>query len=435
MQIVVLGLNHVTAPIEVREKINFTVSRQKEALEKLMTDDFFKESVILQTCNRSEIYAVVPSIEGARDKLVAFVQSFHELEPGSLDSHLYFHEGPHVVHHAFRVAASLDAMVVGETQILGQVKDAYLLALELEKTDMLLNKLFRQAIQVGKRVRTETNLGALPVSVGYAAVELASKIFGNLDHRTTMIIGAGETAELVLRSLVSRGVKTVLVANRTRERALELSKRFGGQTVPFADMMDALADIDIVISSTAAPHFVISSDELSQLAQRRKNRPLFLVDIAVPRDIPPEAEKLENVFLYNIDDLKRVVDQNMQQRTEEVEAAEEIVLSGVTSFSAWLSSLEVVPTIVSFRKKLEDIRQAEMEKLFSKMKTLGDDEKKEIAKFSESLLNKVLRSPTVNLRKSASEKKGLELMSSLRDLFDLDREKQDSKNQKPGIGA
>ncbi len=428
MQIVVIGLNHVTAPIEVREKVNFTTCRQKEALEALMTDGFFKESVILQTCNRSEIYAVVPSVEGAREKLVAFIESFHDIEPGSLDSHLYFHEGSHAVHHVFRVAASLDAMVVGETQILGQVKEAYLLALELEKTGMLLNKLFRQAIQVGKRVRSDTNLGALPVSVGYAAVELASKIFGSLDHRSTMIIGAGETAELVLRSLVSRGVRIVLVANRTRERAEALSEKFGGQVVPFSEMMDALTDIDIVISSTAAPHFVMKSEELSQLAQRRKSRPLFLVDIAVPRDIPPEAEKLENVFLYNIDDLKRVVEQNMQQRTEEIEAAEEIVASGVRSFSSWLNGLEVVPTIVSFRKKLEDIRQSEMERFFSKMKTLGDEEKEEISKFSESLLNKVLRSPTANLRKSASEKKGLELMSSLRALFDLDHEKGDSKN-------
>ncbi|UCF78302.1 MAG: glutamyl-tRNA reductase [Candidatus Eiseniibacteriota bacterium] len=426
MQIVVLGLNHVTAPIEVREKINFTVSRQKSALETLTTDGFFKESVILQTCNRSEIYAVVPTLEQAEERLVKFLESFHSLERGSLNSHLYFYEGSRAVQHAFRVAASLDAMVVGETQILGQVKDAYLLALELEKTDLLLNKLFRQAIQVGKRVRTETNLGALPVSIGYAAVELAVKIFGGLDQRSTMIIGAGETAELVLRSLVKRGVKVVLVTNRTQERAVELSKRLGGQVVPFAAMMDALTDVDIVISSTAAPHYVMSSEQLSELVHKRKNKPLFLVDIAVPRDIPPDADKLENVFLYNIDDLKRVVEQNMQQRTEEVEAAEKIVLSGVASFSSWLNGLEATPTIVSFRKKLESIRDSEVERLFSKVKTLDDDQKREIEKFSESLLNKVLRPPTVNLRKSASEKKGLELMSSLRILFDLDKKQGDS---------
>ncbi len=303
MHIVVAGLSHKTAPVEVREKLSFGENRLEEALHHLVAHEHLSEAVIISTCNRTEVYLV------------------------------------------YRVVSSLDSMVVGEAQILGQVKSAYSHAFEAGVTNVVLNRLFRQALSVGKKVRTETEIGESAVSISYAAVELAKKVFEDLEGRVVMVIGAGEMSELTAMHLVESGASSVLVSNRTFERAVEIAKRFGGKAVKFDAMLNHMVDADIVISSTGAPHFVLKREDVALIMHRRRGKPIFFIDIAVPRDIDPEVNKLDNAYLYDIDDLQAVVNTNIAERDREGQRAELIIDKEVEDFAAWLNSLEVVPTI------------------------------------------------------------------------------------------
>jgi glutamyl-tRNA reductase len=310
-------------------------------------------------------------------------------------------------------------MIVGEPQILGQVKGAYRAARELKSTGLILNRLFEQSFNVAKRVRTETGISENAVSVSFAAVELAKKIFGELDGKVTLLIGAGEMIELAARHLMAQGVDTVLVANRTYERAVDLATQFNGEAVKFEGLHDELRRCDIVISSTGAPHFVVRRDLASKVIADRGNKPMFFIDIAVPRDIEPSVNEIDNCYLYDIDDLHSVVEANMAERAREARKAEGIIKGEVSQFFQWVDHLEVIPTIVNLRKKLDEIRRVEMEKTLERMEGLDEKDRQAIEKMTASIINKVTHQPITNLKKMAETEKGHEYLKALRELFDL----------------
>jgi len=358
MNIIALGLNHRTAPVELRERLAVTETRLPEALARLKRWPGIDEGVILSTCNRVELYAVAKDtaygLESLREYMVTIDSG---VNPEQIEPHLYRLEGAEAIRHLFRVTASLDSMVVGEPQILGQVKDAFEAGLLQKSTSVVLNKVVKKAISVGKRVRTETKIAENAVSVSYAAVELAKKIFQNLAEKTVLLVGAGEMGKLAARHLISAGVSHVMITNRNYDRALDVAKRFNALPVPFNEFHHEMAGADIVICATAADSFVISPDDVQRALHSRKNRPMFLIDISDPRNIDPAVGALDNAYLYNVDDLQGHVVTNMDQRLREALKAEEIVRSEVPSVVTWLKSLEVVPTIVALRRKADEIQR------------------------------------------------------------------------------
>jgi glutamyl-tRNA reductase len=420
MHLIVVGLSHKTAPIEIREKLTFPEHRQEEALSLLSASDEVAEAAILSTCNRTEIYTVCSSLEGGRAAILDFLADYHELDRHELARYLYDSEDAAVVLHLFRVVASLDSMVVGEAQILGQCKDAYECALEYGSTGRVLNKLFRQSFQVGKRVRTETEIGESAVSISYAAIELAKKVFNTMDGKTVLILGAGKMSELTAKHLVANGVRNVLVANRTFERAEELAKRFDGKPIAWDDMLARMHDADIVISSTGAPHYVVTKEMVSGAMKGRSGRPLFLIDIAVPRDIEPTVNDVGGAYLYDIDDLNGVVESNLDERMKEARRAEAIIEEEMAEFGAWLEGMEVVPTIAAIRTRAEKIRQAEYERALKRLGGLSEKELATVEKLTESIVNKMLHDPTSGLRQAAGRKDGYEMVETVRRLYALD---------------
>jgi len=418
MHLVLVGLSHKTAPVEIREKLTFPADRQPDALSRLTSGPEINEAVIVSTCNRTEIYAVATSADGGTDAVIDFLCDYHALDRHELVRSLYIVTGDAVVRHLFRVIASLDSMVVGEAQILGQVKEAYDHAFNAGVTDRAFNKLFRQSFEVGKRVRTETAIGESAVSISYAAVELAKKVFDCLNGRTILILGAGKMSELTAKHLVSNGVTRVLVANRTFARAEELAARFSGTPVPYETLYEHIGDADIVISSTAATEYVITKADLARVAKSR-NRPLFLIDIAVPRDIDPGVNDLGGVFLYDIDDLSGVVSSNLEERMAEARKAEGIIDEEIAAFFGWLESMEVVPTVAAIRAKAEAIRQMELEKAFRRL-DLSEKDAKTVDALTCAIVNKMLHGPTARLKKAASGKDGYVYMDVARELYGLD---------------
>ncbi len=300
----------------------------------------------------------------------AFLAEYHEVQPEEIDANLYSYQGEEAIRHLFRVASSLDSMVLGEPQILGQIKTAYGYAAEFKTAGLILNRFLHKAFSVAKRVRTETAIASNAVSVSFAAVELARKIFDRLDNKGVMIIGAGEMCELAARHFVTNGVSKVLVTNRTFERAEKLAVEFNGKAVPFEYFVDHLAEVDIVMTSTGAPNFILGQRQMEEVLKRRKNRPMFLIDIAVPRDIDPKVNDLDNAYLYDVDDLQGVVQANLKERQKEASKAEAIVEQEIGQFHLWLGNLEVKPTIIALRRKLEEIRQQELDKTFGNLKDL-----------------------------------------------------------------
>lgn len=422
MHLTLVGLSHKTAPIEIREKLTFPPHRQAEALTALTRGTEVAEAVILSTCNRTEIYAVTAT-EAGSDAVIDFVCEYHDLDRAALSHYLYVIDGGAVVKHLFRVVSSLDSMVLGEAQILGQVKDAYEAACDNSKTGRVLNKLFRQSFEVGKRVRTETAIGESAVSISYAAVELAKKVFDTLEGRTILIVGAGKMSELTAKHLVSQGVRSVLVANRTYERAVELAERFEGEAIRYDDLFDRMRTADIVISSTGAPHFVIGKADVAPVVRGRR-APLFFIDIAVPRDIDPEVNTLSNVFLYDIDDLNGVVESNLEERMREARHAEVIIDEEIGVFDRWLESMEVVPTIAAMRAKAEAMRQEELGRAIRRLGGLSAKELECVEMLSQAIVNKMLHEPTARLRSAATEKDGYTYVEAARHLYGLDAEEE-----------
>lgn len=421
MYITTLGLSHKTAPIEIREKVS--LEREiDEALRSLIDKENVKEAVIISTCNRTEIYSVLLDIDEGKKEILDFLSKKSKVDLKKLEPLTYLYEGKHAIRHLFEVSASLDSMVVGEAQILGQLKEAYALASELQATDVIFNRLFRRAFRVGKRVRTETPIGESAVSISYAAVELAKKVFEDLKGRTVMIVGAGKMSELTAKHLKDQGVASVLVSNRTHDKAVELAKTFGGKAVKFDDLNKEMAAADIVISSTAAPHPVILKDSMAQAMKARRNKPIFIIDIAVPRDVEPEVNTLYNVYLYDIDDLQNVVENNLAQRQKAAKYAEEIIAEEIKQFTGWLSSLEVAPTISELKEISEKIREEELEKVLARLHGLDEHDQEHIKALSNVLMNRLLHEPIVRLKELAKHKDGYTYIESLRHLFGLNTE-------------
>jgi glutamyl-tRNA reductase len=423
MAIIVVGLSHKSAPIEVREKLNFPENSIPDALRKLMTYEGTRECLIVSTCNRVEIYASVNDTARGIDRIKQFISDYHNLSRDVLEQSLYVYPDAQGVRHTFRVASSLDSMVLGEAQILGQLKDAFDIALKTKTTSTILNKLIKKAISVAKRVRTETKLAEGAVSISSAAVELAKKIFGVLEGKRVMLLGAGEMAELAAQHLLGNGVKNIMVANRTFERAEELAKEFNGDAIRFEHFPDALVMVDILICATGAPHYVVNRDMVTRALKERRNKPIFMIDISNPRNIDPEVDKVDNVYLYDIDDLQSKVDVNAEGRAKEAEKAEELVTLEVETYLQWERGLDAVPTIVDLREKVEDIRKREIDKTLASMNDLSEDQKRAMDIMSQSIVNKLLHAPLVVLRKAAATAgESDNTIAIARRLFNLDRE-------------
>ncbi len=423
MGIIVVGLSHKTAPIEVREKLNFPESTLPDALRKLMTYEGVRESLIMSTCNRMEIYASVQDSAKGIDRIKQFISDYHGLSREALEHSLYVYPDAQGVRHTFRVASSLDSMVVGEAQILGQLKDAFDIALKSKTTSTILNKLIKKAISVAKRVRTETRLAEGAVSISTAAVELAKKIFGDMVGKTVMLLGAGEMAELAAQHLLGNGVKNIMVANRTFERAEELAKEFKGDAIRFEHFPDSLVMVDILICATGAPNYVVRREMVSRALKERRHKPIFLIDISNPRNIDPDVDKVDNVYLYDIDDLQSKVDVNTEGRAKEAARAEELVTLEVETYLQWERALDAVPTIVDLREKVEDVRKRELDKALGSLNGISEDQKRAVEAMSQAIVNKLLHAPLVVLKQAASmPDTGDNTIAVARRLFNLDKE-------------
>ncbi len=420
MNILLVGMNHKTAPLEIRERLTLSCSDGPGPLIEIKCIPHITEALYLSTCNRVEVLAVTENSEEAEQSLKHFVFNHGNLSQEEMQACLYIYRDREAVRHLFRVASSLDSLVMGEPQILGQVKDAYRLSVTHGAASLMLNKILHHTFKVAKRVRTETGIAANAASVSYAAVELAKKIFGALKGKTILLIGAGEMSELAARHLIGNGAERLLIANRTYARAEALATAFGGEPISFESIGEKIRGVDIVISSTGATGFVLTADMVTAALKRRKNRLLFLIDIAVPRDIDPAAGRIENVYLYNIDDLQAIVDENMQNRKKEAEKAEAVIAEEVDRHVDWLNSLEVVPTIVSLRKKLEGIVKLELERSGTWFRNLSEDDRKNIEILANSIVNKILHEPTVGLKEESRDRTEKQYVAAVRRLFGLD---------------
>lgn len=417
---ILLGVNHKTTPVEVREKIALS-DGYGEPLRKLKKVPGCRECYLLSTCNRVELLVVGEEGPELEERLIRFLFG----ETVSIDDcrdYIYLYSGIEAVSHLFSVAASLDSLVVGEAQILGQIKEAYRFASEEKTTGPLLNKVMHKAFSVAKRIRTETGIGSSAVSISSAAVELARKIFGDLRDKRVLLVGAGEMAELAAQHLVGQGVVSVTVANRTLSRAVDLAKRFKGRAVAFDELIEQLEHADIIISSTGAPSIILAKDQVRPVMRARRNRPLFFIDIAVPRDLDPALNELENVYLYDIDDLGQVVEMNRSERDREAQKAGRIVEEETIKFSRWLDSMALTPTIMDLRGMADTICRQEMEKTLSRLPDLSEGERKALEKMLSSVTAKLLHGPLQYLKSSdcGGRDHGQVKVETLRNVFGLD---------------
>lgn len=435
MNILAIGLNHKTAPVEVRERLAFTGSRLRQALFALAEcrarhDGVLRESAILSTCNRTEIYALAEDAVRGREYLVRFLSEQQGLPPAQFESPLYTCEDEEAVNHLFSVAAGIDSMIVGENEILGQVREAYSLASASKAVGPVLARLFRKSITVGKRARTETAIGRDAISISYAAVELAKKFFEDLSSCRALVVGAGETSELTLKNLMENGIGEISVINRTRRKAEAIARQCGGQALGFGRIAQALCSADIVISSTAAPHPVIRSQAVERAMGLRQQRPLLLVDIAVPRDVDREVSHIDNVHLYDIDDLEKVVETNLERRRRQIPKVRAIIHKEQTDFMAWFRALEVLPTITSLRARAEEIRLAELQKALRRLGPLPERQRSIVEALSLGIVNKLLHSPIVNLKGRANGQQSRLYAAVLQELFALEGgESQDRQSE------
>ena len=420
MDILVVGLNHKTAAIEIREKVAFDGPKLDEANKILKNSNAVKESIILSTCNRVEIYAGVNDANSGIEGIKDFISDFHKVPKDLLAKSLYIHKGYEAIRHMYRVASSLDSMVVGEPQILGQLKDAFDTALKNKTTGVILNKLMRKAVSVAKRIRTETGIAESAVSISFAAVELAKKIFDDLSSKAFMLIGAGEMAELAARHLINNGVKDVFVTNRTMSRAEELAHEFHGKAIPFDGFVQELLHTDIVICSTGAPDYILMKEQAHKTMKDRKQKPMFIIDISVPRNIDPRINDLDNVYLYDVDNLQGIVDSNIQVRSKEAEKAEQIVDEEIDSFLKWNASLSATPTILALRNMAEGIRKSELEKTLKKLGPMEEDRIKAIDNLTVSIVNKLIHPPTASLKSEEEDKE--QMLDIVQKIFNLEIE-------------
>lgn len=420
MQVIVVGVNYKTAPVEIREKLAFSEAELGEAMQRLAKQKSVLENVIVSTCNRTEIYAVVDQPHTGRYYIKAFLAEWFGLEAEAIAPYLLVFEGEAAVGHLFRVAAGLDSMVLGETQILGQVKDSYLLAQEIGTTGTIFNHLFKQAVTFAKRAHSETGIGAHAVSVSYAAVELAKKIFGRLADKHVLIIGAGKMGALAAQNLYGSGVGKVTVVNRTLEKAKQLAAQFAGEAKPLSELSCALLEADIVISSTGAKGYMLTKEMVAPLEKMRKGRPLFMVDIAVPRDLDPALAELETVFLYDIDDLQDVVAANLAERQKAAARIETMMEAELVAFSQWLQTLGVVPVIAALREKALAIQAETMKSLERKLPHLSERDWKVLNKHTKSIINQLLRDPILQAKELAASPNAGEALELFMKIFNIE---------------
>lgn len=415
-----VGLNHKTAPLAVRERLFAGCQEQTNLLGDLKAIEGVREILHLSTCNRVELVASLEDEERTLPLLQSFLARYGGLTDEEAAACLYTYRDREAIRHLFRVTSSLDSLVMGEAQILGQVKDAYRQALAQNATGVVLNRLLHRAFRAAKRVRTETGIAANPVSVSFAAVELAKKIFGTLAGKKILIVGAGETAELTCTHLVGNGAEDLTVVNRSPAQARLLAEKFHGEARGLEELGEVLCDVDIVISSTGAPSHVVTGEMVRRSLHKRKNRLLFLVDIAVPRDIDPAADDVDNVYLYNIDHLQDIVDENIKNRRREALKAEAIIEEEVEHYTGWLRELEAVPTIVSLRSKAESIVRTEMEKASGWMASLENEDREKVQALVQGIVNKMLHAPVAVMKEESAEFASQDIVAAARQLFRLD---------------
>lgn len=435
-QLVSVGTSHHVAPIEFREKLAFSEEQLIESLQRLRESDQVQEAVILSTCNRVELYAVAHSVRNAdaaaplnskfplasgAEMLLEFLAQSHQMSVASLKKWCYLHHNLETIQHLFRVTSSLDSMVVGESQIFGQIKTAYDLSRASGAVGSILNRLFTKAFSVSKRIRSETAITTGAVSISYAAVELAKKIFNTLEGKTVAILGAGEMSELTAKHLVANGASKVIVANRTYARAVKVAEKFNGIPLAYDSNLDFLMDADIVISSTDAPYYLINRQPLADIMRRRRHRYMFLIDIAVPRDIDPDVSKVDHAFLYNIDDLEAVVASNLQDRQQEAVQAERIVTEEAKRFYNQLQVFQVNPTIKAIHQQFRQVADGELQACFYKT-TLSDQQEAAITSMTQAIVKKLLHQPMQNLRCAVNDGDAdhAQYVQALQELFELD---------------
>ena len=422
MNLLLLGVSHHTAPVDLRERVDFSKRGIVTALRELARCPSPTESVVLTTCNRSEIYVACEDTERARNELAGFMSRFHDIPESELAPHLYARTEGDVAQHLFRVAAGLDSLVVGEPQIFGQVKDAYATAAGEQCTGTLLNKLFPWSFAVGKRVRADTGLGEGAVSVSYAAISLARKIFGNLKGLSVLVVGAGEMAELTAVHLHSQQVHRITVTSRTLTRASELADRVNGVAVDWSTIDEALLQVDVVVTATGAATPILTRASIEQVMHARRNRPLFIIDVGLPRDVDPESGDLEQVFLYNIDDLRTIVSQNLARRQEQTSRAEAMVSDATEEFLVWLRSRGAIPTVVALRRRFEAVRQAELERLEPKLSRFPPEARARVEEITRVLVQKLLLTPTERLKSARDAATAARYAEAVTRLFDLDED-------------
>lgn len=426
----VLGLNHRTAPLEVREKLSFPDYSLKETVSTLHAYEGVESCVIVSTCNRTEIYAVLLDERGV-DSLWQFLSSYCGYLAAEMKSYTYILTLDEALRHLFRVASGLDSMVLGETQILGQVKQAYLVALEVGTVSSLMNVVFQHALALGKRVRHETGIDKNPVSISYAAVELARQTLGSLEGRSVLIVGAGKMSELTVKHLLANGVSGVIVSNRSYDRAVELARQFGGRAVRFDKLYESILDADIVISCTAAAHYVIKAEFMEPVLADRGHSSMFMIDIAVPRDIDPAVGHLPGVALYDIDSLQSVVDSNLAERRRAASLAEEIIEQRLEEFMCALGTRFVVPTVAALKRRGEEIKQKELQRAINRLGELSDREIKVIGSLANSIVNQLLHEPITRLKDYAQTPEGYHFAEALQKLFDLETETPETGQKRP----
>jgi glutamyl-tRNA reductase len=424
MEIVLVGLNHRTAPVEVRERVSFTTEQSRKAAEQLRARGILDETLVLSTCNRSEIYGVPP--ESSREcapGLSSFLSEFHAVRADVLSIALYHHYDRAAVKHLFRVAAGLDSMLLGEAEILGQVREAYRYAHENGATGPVLNRLFQGALEVGKRVRSETELGTRPMSVASAGVKLAERIFGKMHERSALVLGAGTISEQVVNQLRDRGIARLLIMNRSRDKAEELAKRVGGKVVPWGEWDTALAGPDVVVASVSSEEPVLRREMLQSAMEARKNRALFLMDLGLPRNIEASAADLYNIYVYNMDDLTEIVEQNRNARESEVPKAETIVEEHVGKFLSWQASVELVGLVEALRTRLKEERASFLRARSDSLNGMGSAERERLELMMDELLEKLLVQPAERLRSEKELRRKIQNVEALRDLFLARQEK------------
>jgi glutamyl-tRNA reductase len=427
VHLLLVGASHRTAPVELRERLDFCSRGLDRAVTALASRPSAAEAVVLSTCNRAELYIACDDPRAAFEDLLAFFSEFQQLPAERIRPHLYSHVDEDAARHLFRVASGLDSLVVGEPQILGQVKEAYSIASGAHTTGALLNKLFHWAFAVGKRVRSETALAEGAVSVSFAAVNLAKKIFGNLRGRRVLVIGTGEMGKLTATHLKAQGISSLIITSRTLAHAQELADEVGGVAAPWDELRQSLLDSDIVITATGSPTPILTKAQIQESMPPSRTRPLFLIDIAVPRDVEPNAGEIEQVFLYNIDDLQAIVRENLEKRSSEVGRAEHIVEDEVKKFSTWQRSRQAIPTVVALRQRFESIRQAELERLDAKLAGLPPEARGRVDEITRLIVEKLLLNPTEQLKSLGDAQLVGQYTEALNRLFALGEKEKDSE--------